>query len=521
MTTPAVANGQQDVIAFLSTPRAYGLPDGTPVERIDTHISVVWLAAQRAYKLKRAVRFDYVDFSTAELRRVACEAEVRLNRRTAPALYKGVHPITRSADGVLSIGGHGEPIDWVVEMVRFDQNTLFDRLAERRQLGLSLMDGLADGIAHLHTNADRRKDHGGRAGMAWVIDGNALGFAQLITDEPRRAIAGRMTAAANAHLTRHTDLLEQRRRDGFVRECHGDLHLRNVCLLGGVPTIFDGVEFNDQISCIDVLYDLAFLLMDLWRRQLRAHANAVFNHYLERTSDLGGLALLPLFLSCRAAVRAKTSAAAADVQSEPSRIAELQAAVGDYIALSEGLLKAVPPLLVAIGGLSGSGKSTLARALGPMIGAAPGAVILRSDVTRKREFGVDPLQHLGGDAYTSPVNERVYRIIADRAKTALSAGQAVIADAVYGNAAGRRDLAAIAHELGVPFVGIWLEVPMPLLAKRLADRPPDASDATAEVLDLQLHTAETPADWYRVDASGDIDTVQRHIHTIIDAIARA
>jgi aminoglycoside phosphotransferase family enzyme/predicted kinase len=517
--TPAVANGQQDVIAFLSTPRAYGLPDGTPIERIDTHISVVWLAAQRAYKLKRAVTFDYVDFSTAEFRRAACEAEVRLNRRTAPALYVGVHSITRSAEGVLSLGGRGEPIDWVVKMVRFDQNTLFDRLAERQQLGLELMDGLADAIAHLHTNADRRKDHGGRAGMAWVIDGNALGFAQLITDKPRSATAGRITAAAHTQLTRHANLLEQRRRDGFVRVCHGDLHLRNVCLLDSVATIFDGVEFNDQISCIDVLYDLAFLLMDLWRRQLRAHANAVFNGYLERTMDLGGLPLLPLFLSCRAAVRAKTSAAAANVQSDPARVAELQTAVGDYLELSEALLKPAPPRLVAIGGLSGSGKSTLARALGPVIGAAPGAVILRSDVIRKREFGVEPLQRLGSEAYASPVTDRVYQAIADQAKAALSAGHAVIADAVYGNDARRSDLATIAREQGVPFLGIWLDVPRPLLAQRLADRPRDASDATADVLDLQVRTVARPADWHRVDASGSIESVQQRIHTIIAASA--
>ena len=517
MNTPADANGQQNVIAFLSTPTAYGLPDGTPIERIDTHISVVWLAAQRAYKLKRAVRFDYVDFSTAELRRAACEAEVRLNRRTAPELYVGVHPITRSADGVLSIGGRGEPIDWVVEMVRFDQNTLFDRLAERQHLGLSLMDGLADAIARLHTNAERRKDHGGRAGMAWVIDGNAVGFTQLITDEGRSATARRITAAADAHLTRHTGLLEQRRHDGFVRVCHGDLHLRNIYLLDGIPTLFDGVEFNDQISCIDVLYDFAFLLMDLWRRQLRAHANAVFNGYLERTIDLGGLPLLPLFLSCRAAVRAKTSAAAAKVQSDPARVAELQAAVGDYLALSEALLEAAPPLLVAIGGLSGSGKSTLARALGPMIGAAPGAVILRSDVIRKREFGVEPLRRLGSEAYASPVTERVYQAIADQAKAALSAGHAVIADAVYGNDARRRDIATIARELGVPFAGIWLQVARPLLVQRLADRPPDASDATADILDLQFRTVAMPADWHRVDGSGAIETVQQRIHTIIAA----
>jgi aminoglycoside phosphotransferase family enzyme len=151
---------QRDIIAFLSTPAAFGPRTGA-VDRIDTHISIVWLAGDRAYKLKRAVRFDYVDFSTSELRRVACEAEVRLNRRTASALYRGVLPITREADGSLALGGHGEPIDWLVEMARFDQNTLFDRLAERNQLDPSLMEGLADAIVRLHVNAERRPDRGG------------------------------------------------------------------------------------------------------------------------------------------------------------------------------------------------------------------------------------------------------------------------------------------------------------------------------------------------------------------------
>ena len=512
------ANDQQDVIEFLSTPGAYGLPAGTPIERIDTHISIVWLAAQRAFKLKRAVTFDYVDFSTAEFRRAACEAEVHLNRRTAPALYVGVQPVTLEANRSLSLGGRGTPLDWVVEMVRFDQNTLFDRLAERQQLDLALMDGVADAVMRLHTIAEPRGNCGGRAGMAWVIDGNALGLAHVSGAGAGGAIGERITAAANAHLRRHADLLEQRRRDGFVRVCHGDLHLRNICLLDGVPTIFDGVEFNDQISCIDVLYDLAFLLMDLWRRQLRAHANLVFNRYFERAGDLRGLALLPLFLSCRAAVRAKTSAAAANVQSEPGRVAEWQAAIGEYLALAEDLLKAPPPLLVAIGGLSGSGKSTLARALAPTIGASPGALILRSDVIRKQHFGVEPLTHLAPEAYTPSVNERIYRMIAERSTVALAAGQAVMADAVYGNPARASEpcddrtparsavlwnLAGRAHTGSV---------------NRLAARPAGASDATADVLDGQARTIDVPTDWHRIDAAGSIETVQERIHTIIRAI---
>jgi aminoglycoside phosphotransferase family enzyme/predicted kinase len=520
MDPASPADRQQDIIGFLSTPAAYGLPDRTAIERIDTHISIVWLVERRAYKLKRAVEFDYVDFSSVALRHAACEAEVRLNRRTAPSLYVGVRPITREADGRLAIGGRGEPLDWVVEMVRFEQDRLFDRLAERQQLDLGAMDGVANAVAQLHAIAEHRTDYGGRAGMAWVIDGNALAFADL-PEDGRRSIGERITTGGRALLNRHADLLERRRQGGFVRVCHGDLHLRNICLLNDVPTLFDGIEFNDQISCIDVWYDLAFLLMDLWRRQLPAHANTAFNGYLERTLDLEGLPLLPLFLSCRAAVRAKTSAASARVQTDLGRSGELNAAVADYLALSESFLARQPPLLIAIGGFSGSGKSTVARALAPAIGVAPGAVILRSDVTRKREFGVDPTTHLSPDAYTSPVNERVYRIIAERASTALSGGHAVIADAVFGNANARQRIAAIAREMGVPFIGIWLQGPRPLLEKRLANRRDDASDATAEVLDLQVRTTVVPDDWHRLDVTTALDDIQRAIQTLVPAIRRS
>ena len=183
-------DSQREVIAFLSTPQAYG-HSTLPIERIDTHISIVWLAGERAYKLKRAVHFDYANFSTLDLRRAACEGEVRLNRRTAPSLYLGVRPVTRESDGGLALGGQGTPVEWLVEMVRFDQNLLFDRLAERHQLDAGRMEGLADAIVRLHQEATPRHDHGGRAGMAWVIDGNAQSFAEQGAPHPG---PGRMRA---------------------------------------------------------------------------------------------------------------------------------------------------------------------------------------------------------------------------------------------------------------------------------------------------------------------------------------
>ena len=493
---------QRDVSAFLSTPGAYGLPAG-PVERIDTHISSVWLAGDRAFKLKRAVRFDYVDFSSAELRRLSCEAEVRLNRRTAPALYRGVRSVSRAPDGSLSIGGPGEPVDWLVEMTRFDQDTLFDRLAERGALDVRLMDGLAAAIVRLHRDATPRADHGGAAGMTWVVDGNARGFASQGAAVFDAAACTQLTAASRAAIARHAARLEDRRRGARVRECHGDLHLRNICLVDGTPTIFDGVEFNDEISCIDVLYDLAFLLMDLWRRGLRLHASAVFNAYLTASPDGDALGLLPLFLSCRAAVRAKTSAASAAVQPDADLRCELEGTAREYLVLAQTLLHPPPARLVAIGGLSGSGKSTLARGLAAEVGAAPGALVLRSDLLRKSLMGAAPATRLGPRGYSATVSRRVYQLMADRALAALRAGHAVIADASFMNQQEREGIAAVAREAGVPFAGLWMEVPREILARRIAGRTGDPSDATADVLVHQLQSETGPVDWRLLDGLGD------------------
>jgi aminoglycoside phosphotransferase family enzyme len=172
---PVIAEDQTEVVAFLESPITHG---GKPVVRIDTHASIVFLAGERAWKLKRAVRYDYLDFSTVERRRAMCEAEIRVNRRVGPALYRRAVPVTREATGRLALGGRGIPIEWLVEMVRFDQEGLFDRLAARKALDLALMRPLATTIAHFHDAAERRADHGGMAGMSWVVEGNATGFAE-------------------------------------------------------------------------------------------------------------------------------------------------------------------------------------------------------------------------------------------------------------------------------------------------------------------------------------------------------
>ncbi len=507
---------QADVIEFLAAPSTHGT---ATVERIDTHSAIVFLAGERAYKLKRAVRFDYLDFSTVERRRGMCDAEVRLNRRTAPAIYLGVVPVTREADGALALGGSGLPVDWVVEMNRFSQEALFDRLAAAGRLELDLMPPLAAAIAAFHRIAEPRSDHGGKRGMAWVVEGNNTGLAEYGQDVLDSEVRRRLSEASRVELDGRGELLDDRRASGLVRHCHGDLHLRNIVLLDGRPTLFDGVEFNDEIACIDVLYDLAFLLMDLWRRGLPRHANAVWNRYLEIAPDLSGVCLMPLFLSCRAAVRAKTSATAAKLQPDIQRRHELQALAGEYLAMAERLLHPPGPCLVAIGGFSGTGKSTLTFGLAPSVGAVPGAVVIRSDVTRKRLSGVSPHDRLGPDGYSAAMSERVYATVAERASATIREGHSAIVDAVFARPGDRQAIERVAADAGVPFVGIWLEAPEPTLVARVEQRRHDASDADAAVIRLQHRTGTGVIRWRRLDASGSpdlvLDEASNYVHELV------
>jgi aminoglycoside phosphotransferase family enzyme/predicted kinase len=505
-------NDQTETIAFLSAPRTHG---GASVERIDTHTAVVFLAGNRAYKLKRGVRYDYLDFSTPEARRAFSEAELRLNRRTAPGLYRRVSAVTREADGALALNGSGAAVDWVIEMDRFDQASVFDRLADAGDLRLDLMPQLADAIAMFHRAATPRRDHGGRNGMAWVIDGNARGFEEYGAGCLDTAMARSLTIEALSELDRQAPLLEMRRTDGFVRQCHGDLHLRNIVLLDGQPTLFDGVEFNDEIACIDVFYDVAFLLMDLWRRRLPRHAGVVLNRYLAGTGDLEGLTLLPLFLSCRAAVRAKTSATAARVQADSNRRAELHQLARDYLIMAGRLLRPPVAALVAIGGFSGSGKSTLAMALAPEIGPVPGAMRLRSDEIRKELCGRPELERLGPEGYSPAVTERVYAMLANRAAAVLRAGHGVIVDAVYAHPEERAAIERVAASAAAPFVGLWLDAPESMLIERVQRRTADVSDADEAVVRAQRARDIGVLTWDRLDASIAVDGLLQQARTVI------
>jgi aminoglycoside phosphotransferase family enzyme/predicted kinase len=502
------ASDQSKVLDFMARPETY-TPRPATVECIETHASLVFLAGDYAYKVKRAVTYAFLDFSSLEQRRLACLNELKINRRTAPGVYLDVLPVTEDADGALRLGGEGEAVEWVLRMRRFDQAKLYDRMAEAGRLKIEAMRPLAKAIAAFHAAADRvLAPSSAVLPLAEVLRDNAAAFAGetgvLPPDE-----ADAFARESRAKLEALAPLLERRALGGYVRHCHGDLHLRNIVEIDGAPVLFDAIEFDDRLATIDVLYDLAFLLMDLGKRGLEAHANALLNAYLEAEGSSGnllGLAAMPLFLSMRAAIRAKVELLRAGLAPE-DRAAPIRDEARGYFDFARRLLAPAGPRLIAIGGLSGSGKSAAAAGLAPLVGAFPGAVHIRSDVERKRMFGAAPEERLPPSAYTQAISDQVYAICRKRAAMALEGGATVILDAVHAKPEEREAAAALARKMRVPFTGLWLEAPPEILRQRVASRRGDVSDATPEVVETQLGYALGPQSFRPIDAAQPLQKV--------------
>ncbi len=509
---------QGEVFAFLAVRGTHNLL--FPVIRIDTHTAVVFLAGLDVYKVKRAIRFPFLDQSTVDRRRSACEAEVAVNRRYAPDIYFGAVPITRQGSD-LQIGGDGDPIEWVVHMRRFDETRTLDHVAERGELATPLVMRLVESILAIYRDAEVRDGTAATAALRAVVEETLASLAAADVFFPKSETA-ELAVAMRAAFGQFTPLLLDRGRRERVRRCHGDLHLRNITLLNGVPTPFDAIEFDESIATIDILYDLAFLLMDLWEKGLPAQANVVLNRYLWGSPDLKGelegLAALPLFMSLRAAVRAKV---------EALRLVEVAHGAGEaeearrYFCFARTFLAETPPRLVAIGGISGTGKSTIAAYIVSRVGRAPGAVHLRSDVERKRMFGVAEHRRLPESAYASTVTERVFLTLREQAAVALKAGQSVVVDAVHRRLDEREMIAAIAVDLQVHFTGIWLDAPLDTATERVMARRDDASDATAAIVARQATQPTGPISWARINTSGSVDEVAAAVLSkIAEATAR-
>jgi len=486
---------------FLADPKTHGL--SARIERIDTANAVVFLAGADAYKVKRAVKFPFMDLSTLEKRRDACEAEIEVNRPSAPQIYLAALPITRRGRR-LALGGEGEIVEWVVHMRRFDENLTLDRVADRGAISDGIIDGLALAVQRSHAQAPLRDAARAARSLETYIEQNDAAFAER-PDLFDQATARKLTRDSRLAFAIVRPALLKRGEAGFVRRCHGDLHLRNIVLIDRRPTLFDAVEFSDEIATGDVLYDLAFLLMDLEERGLRSSANRLFNRYLapEPPDALSGLVALPLFLSLRAAIRAKVEAAGAE-RLEGEKREQTRALARRYFDRAVAFLSYAPPRLVAVGGLSGVGKSALAGALAPEIGRAPGALWLRSDLERKAMFEVEETVRLPVSAYARDVTREVYERLIDKARIALRAGQAVLIDATFATAAERSAAAQAAAEVGVAFAGLFLEAPLETRLERIASRRDDASDADADVARRQAAEPLSEKGWSAIPASGSL-----------------
>jgi uncharacterized protein len=499
-----VCADQSGIFAFLADPATHG--GSRPIKRIDTHGAVVFLAGPNVYKAKRAVRFSYMDFSTLEKRRAACETEIAVNRVNAPSIYIGVVPVTRDAKG-FHLAGEGVIVEWLVHMRRFDEEATLDRIVKRAGLGADLVDRIAGNVVAAHARAPKCDGVAALASLERVVKDTSreLEGDDIFASDKRAGFAHRLTAA----FKQSSPLLHSRGANGQVRRCHGDLHLRNIAIIDSEPVLFDAIEFDEAIATIDILYDLAFLVMDLCERGMRSEANRLLNRYLWMSYDekvqIEGLALMPLFLSLRAAIRAKVQASQFRLMPADS---DLRRSACRYLDVALEFLDIVPPRLIAVGGLSGTGKSTLAAAISPGIGMAPGAVHLRSDIERKRLFRVRETEHLPSDAYRGNVSAEVYAELQRLAESALRAKRTVVVDATWLKAQERRAIEEVAARLNVPFRGLWLEASRDVLEARVGRRCGDASDADAAVVASQAQADVGAMDWRRLDASGDLPALK-------------
>lgn len=462
---------------------------GQADEVIETSCALVFLVGDEAWKIKRPVRLPFLDFSTRAKRRWALDRELAFNRRWASDIYDDVLAVRR-ASGSFSLMGEGEVAEWLLRMRRFEQSAVLANQASA--IDGDLGERLGRLIARLHAAAEVAADGGGAATLSYTIATNETALTAI---RGRQRAVRRLILATRAAQDAVANALDQRQGDGFARCCHGDLHLGNILMEKDRLVPFDCIEFNERLSRIDVLYDVAFTIMDLAARERPEAANRLLNAYLDEAargfppSLWAGLKLLPLFLSVRAAVRAHVTAATGD-----------EAASAHYLEAAEHHLATRTPQLWAIGGLSGSGKTHLARALAPLLGDAVGAVVLRTDEIRKRLFGAAAAEPLPRSAYDQGADARVYELMFATAGAVITAGRSVILDATFLAEKQRRGAAETAGRHGVPFSPLWLTGEPDLLRARLAARGVDASDATARVLERQLTLDLGQLSWRRVAA---------------------
>ncbi|MEO6422622.1 MAG: AAA family ATPase [Candidatus Nitrotoga sp.] len=480
------------LIRALFSPSCYDHAVGK-VQLIETHISWVLLTGEYAYKLKKPLNLGFLNFSTLEQRQQACVEEVSLNRRLAPDIYIGVVAITGNSD-TPSIDGQGEIIEYAVKMRQFPVDATLDSIDERGNLANEQIDQLAARLAHFHLTECARASEDSQWGdpgkIAQSVVENFQSLSGLLKGTTEKKRLAELQCWSDAEHDRLTPLMSKRKRDGWIRECHGDLHLGNLAWVKGQLIIFDCIEFNSALRWIDVISEVAFCYMDLLHRQHCDLAMRFLNAWLEASGGYDGMALLRYYVVYRALVRAKVAALSSRQASDGNTEASY-AEVGNFLHLAETLSQSIPVQLWITHGLSGSGKTTLTQSLLQ----ENGMIRLRSDIERKRLSGLNALARscsgVGEALYTEEASLRTYTHLARLAEGLLCAGYPVIVDAAF-LARWQRDLfRKISQRRGVTFRILDIEVDLATLRDRISHRAAqenDASEANLQVLQYQIET---------------------------------
>ncbi|MCQ2965362.1 MAG: AAA family ATPase [Alphaproteobacteria bacterium] len=517
-----IIEDQSSLIKALSVPETFGLKSNCKILIKETNISELFMTGDLVYKLKRGVKYPYVDYSTVEKRKKACENEKRLCDLWAPGLSHGVYPIRLTSKGyrvgnVPPLGG--EIVDYLFVMKEFPEDMLFDRLTDRGDLDRFEMMDTAERIYEMHKSAKIVEDRDpveiikGR-----IVENNAMirCFVPSIFDAEDVDELENLQIKA---LNEVKDLLYKRGTEGKIRYCHGDLNLRNIAMYNGKVTLFNPIEFYDDLVKIDTLYDFAFLLVDMESKGLRRLVSILFNHYMSLSGDWDGVLALPLFLSCRAAVNAYVFAErSSEIMDKPASNLMANRAYEQFV-LAKRFLKQEKPILVACGGLSGSGKSRISREAAPYIGNPIGAVILRDDVIRKNLLKIDLEDYIPTDTYTDDQENLVFKTICEQCVQILKNGQSVVVDALFHNEKQRELIEKIARDLHIKFQGIWVDAPIEIRKERVMKRLRNPSDVKSpEELDAQLNIDVGYINWEKIDTSGDKMTTLSSVRSLIAKI---
>ncbi len=511
-----IDDNQAETIKLLSNPKTYG----DKVHSIDicqSHIAILFLVGQNVYKLKRAVQYPNIDFSTPEKRKLACVNEMRRSAIYAPNLIMGTKSIRRLKNGRIKIGGKtGEEIDTLLVLKRIPKKSLLNYMLPSEKFDRFEAMDLAEKLAELHTKAKIYHTKFGVETLRQTILENESVLSCFTSNLFDREKLNQLTQKSLESLQKNTALITFRQKTGRVRKCHGDLLLSNIAFDKKEFLFFSPIEYDNNKECIDTLYDLAYLMMDMEAHGLRRLCNIMFNHYMAYTNDIEGYPLLPLYQSIRAAYRASVFARLSNLVEgkEKERVIAL---AHKYFDLACSFMTEHKPILIACGGLSGSGKSRVAREIGGQINPPPGAVILRDDIIKKQITGIAPHQRFD-KSYDTPVFEKlVYNVLRQHAQTALSVGSCVIVDALFYSQAERKAIEKLAQKMQIPFYGFWMDAPLCVRAERVKTRKRNPSDIRKDwELESQLNLRTGPISWHKIMTDGPKEETVKKVMDILN-----